>query len=399
MKKKYILSLILIFFLKLGISQNIALYNTTAVGDSIIKYKTEMKSVNLNSYTQDLVNFKTRYATASNHRQVAVYLLNKFKSFGYQNAYLDSFTYSSTWQYNVIATLQGTTTPDSMYILGAHYDSNSSSNATVTAPGADDNASGAAGVLEVARAYKAGGFKPKSTIVFVEFAAEDVGLLGSKHYVNDAKTSGLKIAMMVNFDMISNETSSSNWTMKIEKYTGSEKVTALTKYITNNYSSLTPLEDLEHITCSDSYSFNQGGYKAVQLMENTYSPYYHSANDIVSNTNSNYATEICRVACGMLTYRNTYPLNTSMNDIADNISFSVYPNPANSYFNFSINHEKAEETILHIYDINGSIVLSKNLGIISTLDQKVDLSNISQGFYFVKISTKNKSLIQKLIVK
>ena len=246
MKKKYILSLILIFFLKLGISQNIMLYNTNAVSDSIIKYTTEMKPANVNTYMQDLVNFKTRYATASNHKEVALYLLNKFKSFGYLNAYLDSFTYNSTWQYNVIAPLQGTTTPDSIYILGAHYDSNSDRNVQVTAPGADDNASGTAGMMEVARSMKTKGYKPKSTILFIGFAAEDVGLLGSKHYVNDAKATGQKISMMVNFDMISNETSSSNWTMKVEKYTGSEKITALAKYITNNFSSLTPLEDTEH---------------------------------------------------------------------------------------------------------------------------------------------------------
>jgi len=134
-------------------------------------------------------------------------------------------------------------------------------------------------------------------------------------------------------------------------------------------------------------------------MENTYSPYYHTANDLVSHTNSSYATEISRVACGMLINRNTYPLNTSFNELTDNAYFSVYPNPANTHFNVSINFEKAEETTLHIYDLNGSVVLSKNLGIINTLDQKINLLNISKGFYFVKISTKNKTLIQKLIVK
>src|SRR5205085_1738470 len=81
---------------------------------------------------------------------------------------------------------------------GGHYDSTSTN--TGNAPGADDNASGTAGVLELARVLAGEHFK--STIVFCGYAGEELGLLGSAAHADALTAAGADVAGMINLDMI-----------------------------------------------------------------------------------------------------------------------------------------------------------------------------------------------------
>ena len=108
---------------------------------------------------------------------------------------------------NVMGYLPGET--DEYVVIGAHYDhlglgeqfSMAPSMAGTTHPGADDNASGTSGVLELARYF---GSRPKQKrgILFLTFAGEELGLLGSSFYVNHPKLPLGKAAAMINMDMI-----------------------------------------------------------------------------------------------------------------------------------------------------------------------------------------------------
>lgn len=97
---------------------------------------------------------------------------------------------------NVIGRIVGTHYPDSVIVVGAHMDSEKSS------PGADDNGSGIAGMLEIARVLSS--YAPKYSIDFVGFDCEEIGWLGSKLYVNKAQNNGAvkKIKAVINLDMI-----------------------------------------------------------------------------------------------------------------------------------------------------------------------------------------------------
>ena len=86
-----------------------------------------------------------------------------------------------------------------MVIVCAHYDS-TSTQATTHAPGADDNASGTAAVMEMARVLA--GYQFDYTIKFIAFSAEEWGLYGSRHYAQAAKQRGEQIVGVVNLDMI-----------------------------------------------------------------------------------------------------------------------------------------------------------------------------------------------------
>jgi hypothetical protein len=105
---------------------------------------------------------------------------------------------------NVIATLQGSQ-PESanrIYLISGHYDSRVTDvlNAVSDAPGADDDASGVAAVLELARVMASHEFD--ATIKFVAFAGEEQGLLGSAYFAEQAKQQGLNIAGMFSNDII-----------------------------------------------------------------------------------------------------------------------------------------------------------------------------------------------------
>jgi aminopeptidase YwaD len=94
---------------------------------------------------------------------------------------------------NIIATKRGAT--DRIIVIGGHYDS------VEAGPGANDNASGTAVVLELARVFA--GKQTQHTLVFIAFDAEEFGLYGSRHYVEQlSQTERSRIVAMLNFDML-----------------------------------------------------------------------------------------------------------------------------------------------------------------------------------------------------
>lgn len=111
--------------------------------------------------------------------------------------------------YNVIGYVEGLKNPREYLIVGAHYDhlgygqmGNSAyiGNELRIHPGADDNASGTAGVMELAERFAKN--PADRTIVFMAFTGEEMGLLGSGHYVDNNYFPHESTLMMINFDMI-----------------------------------------------------------------------------------------------------------------------------------------------------------------------------------------------------
>lgn len=104
---------------------------------------------------------------------------------------------------NVVGLIEGSDSKlkNEFVIIGAHLD-HVGSQAGLLFPGANDNASGSAGVLEIAKAFVNGGLQPKRSVVFVLFACEEQGLNGSKHFVESWKNGYDKIVAMINLDCI-----------------------------------------------------------------------------------------------------------------------------------------------------------------------------------------------------
>lgn len=101
---------------------------------------------------------------------------------------------------NLVARIEGTSSSDKVLVVSAHYDHLGVRRGQVY-NGADDNASGIAGLLAVAEAFKAR--PPRHTVLIVAFDAEESGLKGAKAFVADPPVPLARIGLNVNFDMLS----------------------------------------------------------------------------------------------------------------------------------------------------------------------------------------------------
>ena len=140
------------------------------------------------------------------------FIRKEFKSYGLET-HLQRFTYTFRWRVglfrwrtievetmNVIGVLKGTS--DKHVVIGAHMDHLGLDGDGDAYNGADDNASGTTAILELAEAFGKSDAKPKDTIVFIAFNAEELGLLGSKHYVNNPLLPLDDCKLMINLDMV-----------------------------------------------------------------------------------------------------------------------------------------------------------------------------------------------------
>ena len=128
----------------------------------------------------DLAALETRYWNKPGNLTAENYLKAKLESYGY-TVVLDDYTYLGQPKHNVYATKLGTTTPTQMYIVSAHFDSYNIHQNYDLCPGADDDASGVAAVLEAARVLTRA--RTDLSVRFILWNNEETGLDGSAAYV------------------------------------------------------------------------------------------------------------------------------------------------------------------------------------------------------------------------
>lgn len=102
---------------------------------------------------------------------------------------------------NVLGLIEGTDFPDSVIVITAHYDHLGRMGKNTYFPGANDNASGVSIMLNIAKYYATNKIKPKYSILFIAFAAEEIGLLGSKFYTDNPILPLQKIKFLINLDI------------------------------------------------------------------------------------------------------------------------------------------------------------------------------------------------------
>ena len=147
---------------------------------------------------EDLVSFGTRYTGTTGCDAAAMWLFDELSVLGYEPQ-MEAFVWNMQTLRNVSARKVGLVRPDEVWLLVAHYDSTSTDPFT-DAPGADDNASGVAAVIEAARALAP--LRHEATIEFLLTAGEEQGLRGSDHDAQEAIDNGENIAGVFNHDMI-----------------------------------------------------------------------------------------------------------------------------------------------------------------------------------------------------
>jgi aminopeptidase YwaD len=200
--------------------------------------------------------------------------------------------------FNVVGILSGSDPKlrDEAIVIGAHYDHLGRGGEGSLAPregdihhGADDNASGVAGLIELARIFSSQNPKPRRTIVFIAFSGEEEGLIGSNYYVNHPVVPLANTVAMINMDMIGRLKdqklivggvgTAQEWKAMIEGANTVFSTTALLNGANGTRGNST--KSATHIPVSQNGSFLQGSnprkYFLLTLNEDGYGPSDHSS--------------------------------------------------------------------------------------------------------------------------
>ncbi len=186
---------------------------------------------------------------------------------------------------NVLGFKQGTTRVDDWYVVGAHMDSrNEYWNDNLPSPGAEDNASGCSGVLEIANVISQ--YETEASIVFMCFIEEESGLLGSKDVVTQLSNDGDigKVQAMLNMDMIGYRASNRNAAIVGAKTYLHQTLANTVAANGNLYTDIDWQVNL-NMCCTDFVSFANAGVPAVTSNQPDITTYfgYHSTQDLAVN--------------------------------------------------------------------------------------------------------------------
>ena len=253
-------------------------------------------------------SFEGRESGTRGGRAAGGYLMEQFKSFGLQPAG-DRGTYFQTFHNskyrNVLGLLEGSdpVLKSQVILLGAHYDhvgygnrKNSYGPFGYVHNGADDNASGVSGLLEVAQAFQAFGAPPARSILFALWDGEEKGLLGSKHWVNDPTVPIEDVVLAFNLDMIGRMRNERVHVYGTRTSTGLRRLVSLSNRMTDLALDFT----WELKAKSDHHSFFEQNIPVLMLHTGLHDD-YHRPSDDAHKINHEGASQTAKLLFSILT--------------------------------------------------------------------------------------------------
>jgi Zn-dependent M28 family amino/carboxypeptidase len=249
-----------------------------------------------------LVSFTTRHSTSAGFGEAGAWAEKQLKTMGFQTR-KQTVSVNGVNSRNIIADKPGqggTAATRKVVIVCAHLDSvNLQGGPSAKAPGADDNGSGSAGLLEIARAFQA--HRAKDDLRLILFGGEEQGLFGSKHFVGTLNaTQRNKIRAVVNMDMIGSMNSDTR-SVLIEGSPLSQAVIDGLSEAGDTYTQLSIETSLNPFS-SDHVPFINAQIPAVLTIEgadNT-NENIHSAKDTIDKIDYETALEILRMNVGFV---------------------------------------------------------------------------------------------------
>lgn len=265
-----------------------------------------MNQVNMDSLeatVQHLQDYQSRMWNSDNAFAASDWIAGRMAALGLeveqQPFYANTWYGSGQAAPNVIGIQRGTLYPDTYVVCGSHFDSFSYSG---NCPGADDNATGVASVLESARIMTQ--YEFEYSIVYCAYGCEEMGLYGSEAYASRCQQQGMDIIGYFNNDMNGYLYGDAIHIDCI--YPNS--VAQIGDYYMNVANIYFPEMQVRHVTLSggdsDHTSFNQHGYMGIYPFEDVdhYSPYIHTSNDLIGNSVNSFAMSqrYCQMNIGCL---------------------------------------------------------------------------------------------------
>ena len=263
------------------------------IAADVAKITAQASTARIYQHEKALFDFDSKHITRPGNKLASEYLFNAYSSFGYTPEYQWFAPRGALGGQtaNVVATLKGTVNPELVYVVSSHYDS------VAIGPGADDDTSGTAALLETARIMA--GHPMPATIVFASFTGEEAGLLGSREFVRRAVESKMKIVGALNNDMIGwsndhrldNTIRYSNAGIRDVQHAAAMQFSSLITYDTLYYKST------DAAAYYEAYGDIVGGIGSYPVLGN---PHYHQSHDLLEGINHQLIAEVAKTTAATL---------------------------------------------------------------------------------------------------
>ena len=399
--------------LTLSLSLTLQLHAQCPSVDTVALFA-DINADSLRQTVLDLQNFGSRYALRDGgNQEVAEYIVGRLNSYGIP-AIVDTFHESGHhWIggdydqlfYNVKGILPSPApADDSLVLLGAHLDAIALSPSYTllnTAPGADDNASGVAVMLELARICHLHNLQFSREVHFMAYDGEELGLFGSVHDAWVRQDAGEKIAVMLNNDMVSFQPTD-DWRLTLHWYPNAQDIVARAAEICAQYTDIEPViptgNDNNDAQYSDSYAYYQQGFRAVFAIENIFSTSYHTEHDVADSNNYDYLADVARYNMAMLLEYAGTP-TVSVHDVAAASQLNAYPNPASDRVMLQYTLAESADVEVVVTDMAGRTLLRRTEGSQQGGSHlmELDLSALPAGMYLCHLHTTAGSTSIKLV--
>lgn len=354
----------------------------------------------IEAYIEHLCSYHNRRYDSRYIWEVQDWLVSRYQAFGVDTVMLHDFPVpDSTIETadNIIAVQWGAKTPQEFVVCGAHYDSwndDGEDPDTIRSPGADDNASGVAGILETARLLSHYTFD--RSIIYANWCAEEIGLVGSAAYARDMAEQGMDIVGYFNLDMTGYLQEGSDIHVHLMYTTQDSTIADYVYGFSHTYFPDMPIhQDWLAWGDSDYSSFNRNGYPAVHPFEDVRasSPYIHSRQDVLGlSVNSlEQSKRFTKLNLGLVATL----AGLQNHDVIENesITIALYPNPAKESVTILADDELQHVTVINLIgqSLAHNVVRENNKYVL-------DINQFPSGIYLLKISTKRGTATQRLVV-
>ena len=365
-----------------------------------------MDSVSIDSLKANIEHLSSYHTRRFDSRfiyDVQDWLVNRYLGFGADTVMLHDFKvdkpgYPQETADNILAVQWGTKTPDEYVICGAHYDSWNDDGAdpdTIRSPGADDNATGVAGILETARILSRYTFD--RTIIYANWCAEEIGLVGSAAYAHDMAEQLMDIVGYFNLDMTGYLEEGTDIHVHLMFTTRDSLIGRYVFNFSHVYFPEMPIQQ-NWLAWGDSdySSFNRNGYAAVHPFEDVHasSPFIHTRQDILglSVNNLDQTKRFTELNLGLVA--TLAGPNHDGIDETENVNVALFPNPAQDVVTILSDDGLQRVTL---YNTLGQQV--KTLELNGQNKCNVNTTGLVPGIYVVITSTWKGVNAQRLVVE
>lgn len=257
------------------------------LADEVRRVVSQVSVARVYSYEKALFEFDSKHISRPGNRQAIDYLARTYASFGYEPElqWFEARGALGGKTANVLATLRGTENPELIYVVSSHFDS------TAAGPGADDDSSGTAALLETARVLAT--HPLPATVIFASFTGEEAGLLGSREFVRQAVEKGWRVVGALNNDTVGwandhrldNTIRYSNPGIRDVQHAAALEFTRLITYDALYY------KGTDAAAYYDAWGDIVGGIGSYPILG---SPHYHQPHDVLETINHELVAEVAK---------------------------------------------------------------------------------------------------------